>query len=172
MLERLLSDFVLERLSPLRAMPARKQVSKKPAGVISKKPAAGSGQYRPVFKTGDIAMKAVFNPGVPFSNGLYAAVVNKNTKGPAVVEFVNQIAVENPEELGGRSKQKFCPQNILLQTHVPRTTFEIAKVSDVESSEMVGGSPGNAVVNSEHLDSPDNNDLDDDFAPHSGTGCK
>ena len=78
-------------------MPTCKQVSKKPAGVISKKPAAG---YRPVFKTGDIAMKAVFDSGVPFSNGLYAAVVKKNTKGPAVVQFVNQVATEDPEQAG------------------------------------------------------------------------
>jgi hypothetical protein len=75
-------------------------ISKKPAGVISKKPAAGCGVYRPVFKTGDIAMKAVFDSGVPFSNGLYTAVVNKNTKGPADVQFVKQIATEDPEQAG------------------------------------------------------------------------
>ena len=81
-------------------MPTCKKVSKKPAGVISKKPAAGCSKYRPVFKTGDIAMKAVFDSGVPFSNGLYTAVVKKNTKGPAVVQFVKQVATEDPEQAG------------------------------------------------------------------------
>ena len=91
-------------------MPTRKPVLKKPAGVISKKPAAGSGSYRPVFKTGDIAMKAVFDSGVPFSNGVYVAVVDKNTTGPAVVQFVNQMATADPEQAGVPANKTFCPQ--------------------------------------------------------------
>lgn len=97
-------------------MPTCKQVLKKPAGAISKqsagvisnKPAAGTGLDRPVFKTGDIVMKAVFDSGVPFSNGVCAAVVTKNTKGPAVVQFVKQLATENLEDVKEARANKTC----------------------------------------------------------------
>ena len=77
-------------------MPTCKQVSKKPAGVICKKPAAGCGIYRPVFKTGDIAMKAVFDSGVPFSNGVYAAVVTLKCVG---MKAWDSIATYAPNSL-------------------------------------------------------------------------
>ncbi len=102
-------SLVLERSSPLCAMPAHKQVSIQPAGAnkprwclkpggVSKKPAAADGRYRPSFKAGDIAMKAAFDHGVPFANGVYTAVVTRNTKVAHDVQFVRQLAVEDPEK--------------------------------------------------------------------------
>ena len=104
-------------------MPAHK----KPAGVI-KRPAgsASTGLYRPVFKTGDIAMKAVFDAGVPFSNGMYTAVVNKDSK-PAVVEFVRQLAVEDPAEAGAcaqKQKQKRFVHTFNLVKSVHSAQFQ------------------------------------------------
>ena len=93
-------------------MPAHKQVSKQPTGAnkkpvgVIKQPAAVDKRHRPYnFQTGDIAMKAAFDHGVPFSNGMYTAVVIKNLNINVVheVQFVRQLAVE---DLGARSKRQ------------------------------------------------------------------
>ena len=129
---------VLERLSPLCAMPADKRVSKqsagsnkKPAGVSRKTAAqlaAEGGWFRPAFKAGDIVMKAAFDCGVPFSYGLYTAVVTKSAKCKKTthhVQFVKQLAVEYPVESEAHN-QKQKPVLVHKRLH-PNTKFEIAK---------------------------------------------
>ena len=131
-------SLVLECSSPLDAMPAHKQVSKQPASAnktgVSKKPAACE-LFRPYFKVGEIAMKATFDHEVPFSSGMYTAVVMKSVgcgNQTHHVQFVRQLAVEDPAESGAHKQNKkhafkLCTQTFAQQPCVPSTKFEIVK---------------------------------------------
>ena len=98
----------VSKLPRLRTEPKRPASANKwPAGVGRKTAAqlaAEGGWFRPVFKAGDIVMKATFDRGVPFSNGLYTAVVTNShclKHGNSTthhVQFVKQMAVEDPVE--------------------------------------------------------------------------
>ena len=92
-----------------------RQVSKQPANASKTHRPAGVGKsrFRPAFKVGDIVMKAFFDDGVPFSNGVYTAVITKaapsgksNQKTTHHVQFVKQLAVEDPAELEAHNYQK------------------------------------------------------------------
>ena len=98
-------------------MPARKQMSKQPASAnktgVSKKPTAGE-TFRPYFKVGEIAMRATSDHEVPFSNGMYTAMIMKSVgcgNQTHHVQFVRQLAVEveDPaESKAHKQSQKTC----------------------------------------------------------------
>ena len=81
-----------------------RQVSKQPANASKTHRPAGVGKsrFRPAFKVGDIVMKAFFDDGVPFSNGMYEARVTKASVAEShgnttthYVQFVKQLSVES-----------------------------------------------------------------------------